>query len=196
MAVTNSFPHGAFPEQSLDCEQPANGPLRCRLVEKQCVSFMELGVVCKNYEDIRNECSGNSTPSTLSSSVHTTAQSPITTTQLPITTRTPIKSNSTCTDNSTTFIAGIGVLVILLLAVSVGWMVSCVILLRRGQTVHKQQWVSHALNPHLMFTHTNVLFLLNVVYCYSPSVDTGTILICAWSLWIWVRIHLGKNSSG
>ncbi len=42
-------------------------------------------------------------------------------------------------DNSTTFIAGIGVLVALLLAVSVGWIVSCVILLRRGQTVHKQQ---------------------------------------------------------
>ncbi len=132
MAVTNSFPHGAFPEQSLNCEQSANGVMRCSLVEKQCDSFMELGVVCKNYEDIRNECSGNSTPLTLSSSVHTT-------TQLPMTTRTPIKSNSTCTDNSTTFIAGIGVLVALLLAVSVGWMVSCVILLRRGQTVHKQQ---------------------------------------------------------
>ncbi len=71
-------------------------------------------------------------------------------------------------DNSTTFIAGIGVLVALLLAVSVGWIVSCVILLRRGQTVHKQQWV--VLNTHLMFTHTNVLFLLDVVYCYSHTV--------------------------
>ncbi len=45
VAVTNSFPRGAFPEQSLDCDQPANGPMRCSLVETQCVSFMELGVV-------------------------------------------------------------------------------------------------------------------------------------------------------
>ena len=48
-------------------------------------------------------------------------------------------NKSTCADNSTTFIAVIGVLVAVLLAVSVGWIVSCVILLRRGQTVHKQQ---------------------------------------------------------
>ncbi len=32
------------------------------------------------------------------------------------------------------------------------------------------------LNTHLMFTHTNVLFLLDVVYCYFPhSVDAGTV---------------------
>ena len=51
---------------------------------------------------------------------------------------TTVKGN-TRDNNSTTSIAGIGVLVALLLAVSVGWIVSCVILLRRGQTVHKQQ---------------------------------------------------------
>ncbi len=40
VAVTNSFPGGAFPEQSLNCEQPANGPMRCSLVETQCVSAL------------------------------------------------------------------------------------------------------------------------------------------------------------
>ncbi len=111
--------------------QSPNGELRCSLVEG-CDSFVELGVVCKNYEDLRNECSRTSTRSTVSTSVHTT-------TELPNTTCTP---NSTRANNSTSFIAGIGVigvLVALLLAVSVGWIVSCVILLRRGQTVHKQQ---------------------------------------------------------
>ncbi len=132
VAVNNSFPPGAFPEYSLECmQQPSNGDLRCSLVEG-CDSFVELGVVCKNYEDLRNECSRTSTLSTLSTGVHAT-------TPLPSTTCGPIKSDFTCNDNSTTFIAGIGVLVALLLAVSVGLIVSCVILLRRGQTVHKQQ---------------------------------------------------------
>ena len=130
MAVTNSFPHGAFPEYSLECIQRIGGDLRCTLVKEQCDSFVELGVVCKNYEDLRNECP--STLPTLSTSVHAT-------TPLPSTTCGPIKSGCKCTGNSPTFIAGIGVLVALLLAVSVGWIVSCVILLGRGQTVHKQQ---------------------------------------------------------
>ena len=132
MAVTNSFPPGAFPEHSLECMQQSDGELQCSLVKQRCDSFVELGVVCKNYEDLYNECSRNSTLSTLSTSVHAT-------TQLPNTTCTP---DSTRANNSTSFIAGIGVigvLVALLLAVSVGWIVSCVILLRRGQTVHKQQ---------------------------------------------------------
>ena len=132
MAVNNLFPHGAFPEHSLECKrQQSDGDLRCSTVEG-CDSFVELEVICKNYEDLRNECSRTSTLSTLSTSVHAT-------TPLPSTTCGPIKSNSTCTGNSTTFIAVIGVLVSLLLAVSVGWIVSCVILLRRGHTVHKQQ---------------------------------------------------------
>ncbi len=156
MAVNNSFPPGAFPEHSLECKQ--HNDLRCSLVER-CDSFVELGVVCKNYEDLRSECSRTSTLSTLSTSVHAT-------TPLPSTTCGHIESDFKC--NSTIFIAIIGILVAVLLAVSVGWIVSCVILLRRGQTVHKQQWV--ALNTHLMFTHTNVLFLLNVVYCYSHTV--------------------------
>ena len=130
MAVTNSFPPGAFPEHSLECEQQSDGEFRCSLVQQQCDSFVELGVVCKNYEDLRNECS--STLSTLSNSVHAT-------TPLPSTTCGPIKSDCKCNGNSTSFIAGIGVMMALLLAVSVGWIVSCVILLRRGQTVHKQQ---------------------------------------------------------
>ncbi len=132
MAVTDSFPPGAFPEHSLECKrQQSDGDLRCSPVEG-CDSFVELEVICKNYEDLRNECSRTSTLSTLSTSEHAT-------TSLPRTTCGPIKSDSTCADNSTTFIAGIGVLVALLLAVSVGWIVSCGILLRRGQTVHKQQ---------------------------------------------------------
>ncbi len=134
MAVTNTFPRGAFPEHSLECMQQSDGELRCSLVKQQCDSFVELEVVCKNYEDLRSECSRTSTLSTLS-------------TNMQVTTPLPIKSDFMCTDNSTTiiadnstaFIAVIGVLVSLLLAVSVGWIVSCVILLRRGQTVHKQQ---------------------------------------------------------
>ena len=132
MAVTNSFPPGAFPEHRLNCTQLSNGAWHCSPVEQQCDSFVELGVVCKSYEDLYNECSTNCTLSTLSTSVHAT-------TSLPSTTCGPIKSDSTCADNSITFIAGIGVLVSLLLAVSVGWIVSCVILHRRGQNVHKQQ---------------------------------------------------------
>ena len=140
MAVNNSFPPGAFPEYSLECRQLPDKELRCTPVEKQCIDFLELEVVCKNYEDLRNECSRTSTLPTFSTTVHAT-------TPLPSTTCGPIKSDSTCNDNSTTIIvnksttpiAGIGVLVALLLAVSVGWIVSCVILLRRGQTVHKQQ---------------------------------------------------------
>ncbi len=82
----------------------------CTAVKANCTnSFMELGVVCKTLRTDMRETDKES------------------------------ESYSTCADNSTTFIAGIGVLVALLLAVSVGWIVSCVILLRRGQTVHKQQ---------------------------------------------------------
>ena len=132
VAVTNSFPPGAFPEHSLECMHQSDGELRCSLVEG-CDSFVQLEVVCKNYEDLRNECSRTSTQlSTVSTGVHASTPSPSTTYG-------PIKSDFKCNDNSTTFIAGIGVLVALLLAVSVGWIVSCVILLRRGQTVHKQQ---------------------------------------------------------
>ncbi len=67
VAVTNSFPPGAFPEHSLECEQSPDGDLRCSLVQQQCDSFVELKVVCKNYEDLRNEYLRNCimpTPST------------------------------------------------------------------------------------------------------------------------------------
>ncbi len=122
--VANSFPPGAFPEYRLNCTQLNNGTWHCSPVEQQCDSFLELGVVCISYEEFYER----SRERTLS-------------TQLPLS---PIECNergtrSTPANNSTTLIAGIGVLVALLLAVSVGWIVSCVILLRRGQTVHKQQ---------------------------------------------------------
>ena len=113
--VANSFPPGAFPEYRLNCTQLSNGIWHCSPVKEQCDSFVELGVVC--YERSKNSTS----------------------TQLPSIARTPGNEDTTRTGNSTTFIAGIGVLVVLLLAVSVGWIVSCVILLKRGQTVHKQQ---------------------------------------------------------
>ena len=76
MAVTNSFPHGAFPEHSLECMQQSDGELRSSLVQQQCDSFVELGVVCKNYEDLRNECSRTSTLSTLSTNVQVTTELP------------------------------------------------------------------------------------------------------------------------
>ncbi len=76
MAVTNSFPPGAFPEHSLECEQQSNGNLRCSLVEQQCDSFVELEVVCKNYEDLRSECSRTSTLSTLSTNMQVTTEFP------------------------------------------------------------------------------------------------------------------------
>ncbi len=124
--VANSFPRGAFPEYRLDCTQLSNGTWHCSPVEQQCDSFMELGVVCINYEEFYKR-SRNRTLST----------------QLPPIECTPSNEradNSTTfiVNNSTTVIAGIGVLVVLLLAVSVGWIVSCVILLRRAPTQHKQ----------------------------------------------------------
>ncbi len=136
MAVTNSLPPGAFPEYSLECRQQPDMKLQCSLVEQQCDSFVELGVVCKNYEDLRNECS--STLPTFSNSVHANTSLPNTTCGPPIKSDFDNSTTIIIVDNSTTFIAVIGVLVSLLLAVSVGWIVSC-ILLRRGQTVHKQQ---------------------------------------------------------
>ena len=155
VALPNSFTPGAFPEYRLDCTQLSNGTWHCSPVEQQCDSFLELGVVCKNYEDIYNEYLKNCTPSKF----------PVTTTQSSTTQQSKLinvidnkqyilqhdtiiiivttQREAVCANHSTvtvtTLTAGIGVLVALLLAVSVGWIVSCVILLRRGQTVHKQQ---------------------------------------------------------
>ena len=61
--VSNSFPPGAFPEYRLDCTQLSNGAWHCSPVEQQCVGFMELGVVCINYEEYYQR-SRNSTLST------------------------------------------------------------------------------------------------------------------------------------
>ncbi len=127
MVLPNLFSRGVFPGYRLNCTQLSNGTWHCSPVEQQCDSFVELGVICKNYEDLYNECSRTSTLSTLSTNMHVTTPLPST------------RAPSTRTENSTTFIAVIGVLVALLLAVLVGWIVSCIIVLRRGQTVHKQQ---------------------------------------------------------
>ncbi len=55
MALTNSFPHGAFPEYRLNCRQQSNGAWRCSPVEEQWVGFVELKVVCNN-EDKLHSC--------------------------------------------------------------------------------------------------------------------------------------------
>ncbi len=131
--VVNSFPPGAFPEYRLNCTQLSNETWHCSPVEQQCVGFVELEVVCINYEEFYQR-SRNRTLST---------QLPPIECNFDIERGTTHTGNSTTmaniVDNSTTFSAVIGVLVALLLAVSVGWIVSGVILLRRGQTVHKQQ---------------------------------------------------------
>ncbi len=101
MALTNSFPPGAFPEYRLNCTQLSNGTWHCSLFEQQCDSFVELGVVCKNYKD----------------------QPDIqVTTQLPITSCTPKSKRypgCICTNNFTTCTAGSGVLAAQLLTVIV-----------------------------------------------------------------------------
>ncbi len=97
VAALNTFPPGTFPEHRLEC---TGG--ECTAVEAKCTnSFVGLGVVCKNYEDITNMQ---------------------VTTQLPTTSCTPqIKGypGCTCTDNFTTVTAGSSVLATLLVAVTV-----------------------------------------------------------------------------
>ncbi|XP_064397203.1 scavenger receptor cysteine-rich domain superfamily protein-like isoform X2 [Halichondria panicea] len=92
VGVTNSFPPGAFLEYRLNCAQLSNGAWLYSLVKEQCDSFAELGVVCKNYKD----------------------QPDIQViTQLPTTSCAPQSKEylgCICTNNSTTFTAGSGVL--------------------------------------------------------------------------------------
>ena len=76
MVLPNLFPRGVFPEYRLNCTQLSNGTWHCSLVEG-CNSFVELGVICKNYEDLYNECSRTSTLSTLSTNMHATTPLPI-----------------------------------------------------------------------------------------------------------------------
>ncbi len=75
VASPNSFPPGAFPEYRLICTQLSNRTWHCSPVDQQCDSFVEFEVVCKNYEDLYNECSTNCTLPRLSV---TTSQSPTT----------------------------------------------------------------------------------------------------------------------
>ncbi len=99
VAAFNSFPPGAFPQHRLNCTQLSNGTWHCSPVEQQCDRFVELGVVCNNYEDITNMQ---------------------VTTQLPTTSCTPQSKGypgCTCTNNFPTVTAGSSVLATLLLAV-------------------------------------------------------------------------------
>ena len=70
--VANPFPPGVFPEYRLDCTQLSNGTWHCNPVKQQCDSFVELGVVCKNYEDLYNDCA-------LSTNMQVNTQMPIAT---------------------------------------------------------------------------------------------------------------------
>ncbi len=139
MAALNTFPPGAFPEYRLDCTQLSNGVWECSPVKQQCDSFLELGVVCKNYEDLYNDCSMTLPVTTTQSP--TTKQGKLLNTRDLLhyhyyyynsTVAVTIPVACTCTNDTftraTTFIAVIGVMMALLLAVSVGWIVSCVIL--------------------------------------------------------------------
>ena len=49
--ANNSLPPRVFPEHRLDCTQLSNGTWHCSPVEERCDSFVELGVICKNYEN-------------------------------------------------------------------------------------------------------------------------------------------------
>ncbi len=76
VALPNSFPPGAFPEYRLDCTQLSNGTWHCSPVEQQCDSFVELGVVCKNYEDLHSDCSMNCSMSTIPTNIQVTTELP------------------------------------------------------------------------------------------------------------------------
>ena len=111
MALTNSFSPGAFPEYRLDCTQLSNGAWHCSPVEQQCDSFVELGVICKNYDitDIRE------------------------TTQLPTTSFTD--NFTTCTAGSgvlaTTLLLAVIVLVVLQAATIIALISTCVVFKRK-----------------------------------------------------------------
>ncbi len=95
MTEPNSFPPGAFPEYRLDC---TGG--ECTAVKANCTnSFMELGVVCENYEDLYN----------MNCTSPVATQSP--------TTQSKGYPGCTCTNNFPTVTSGISVLATLLLAV-------------------------------------------------------------------------------
>ncbi len=152
--VANSFPPGAFPEYRLNCTQLSNGAWHCSPVEQQCDSFMELGVVCINYEEFYQR-SRNRTPSTHLPPIECTSR---------------WKRHYTCwqfhhlhcwhwcTGGSVTS--------------RISWLDSVLCYSTQESTNSTQTTVSvTSLNIHpLMFTHTNVLFILDVVYCYSPIV--------------------------
>ena len=108
MALTNSFPPGAFPECRLDCTQLSNGTWHCNPVEERCDSFVELGVVC----DITNMRE---------------------TTQLPTTSFTD--NFTTCTAGSgvlaTLLLAIIAVLVVLQAATMIALISTCVVFKRK-----------------------------------------------------------------
>ena len=149
VAVTNSFPPGAFPEHSLECEQQSDGELRCALVEQQCDSFVELEVVCKNYEDLRNEYLRNCIMPTLSTNMQVITELPTTSKVINYLLAYTIKHlNSMHTEmystpcettnnngSSTSLLAVIAVLVILQAATMIALISTCIVFNRK----HKQK---------------------------------------------------------
>ncbi len=111
MALTNSFPPGAFPEYRLDCTQLSNRAWHCSPDEERCGSFVELGVVCNKY-DITNMQE---------------------TTQLPTTSCTD--NFTTCTAGSgvlaTTLLLAVIVFVVLQAATMIALISTCVVFKRK-----------------------------------------------------------------
>ncbi len=64
MVALNTFLPGVFPEHKLSCAQPSNGAWHCSPVEQQCDSFVELGVVCINYETLPVPVATTQSPTT------------------------------------------------------------------------------------------------------------------------------------
>ncbi len=126
MAAVDTFPRGAFPEYTLNCVL-TEGNWMCEVVEAQCSSAVEFGVVCKSYEDLYNECS-------MDNNTQLTSTGPVTVSSN--TSCTPDDRNdlnvATCTAIYSSLVAGIGILAALLVTVTVGWILSCIVLRKTG----------------------------------------------------------------
>ncbi len=122
MATKDIFPRGTFPEYRLNCELTNDGRWTCEGIEQEeCSSAEEYGVVCRSYKELCNN-SFESLPSS-NTVPQTTLYAPNN------------EATTTCSDSNT----GIGVLAALLVAVIVGWIVSCAVLIRNKTIGQKQQ---------------------------------------------------------
>ena len=135
MALPNTFPRGAFPEYRLNCTQLSNGTWRCSPVEQQCDSFVELGVVCINYEEFYERSRNSTLPTQLPPIEYTPSNERGTICADNSTTFIADNSTTFIADNSTTFIAGGIVLVVLQAATMIALISTCVVFRRK----HKEK---------------------------------------------------------